>query len=390
MIAAAEPSLVALRLRPGPGWVAAAEGVWDAGGAILPLPVDGPDSAVARALETFRPAAIIDVSGRTTLPDAVPVSPGTALVVPTSGSTGAPKGAVLSHAALTTSAEASLARLNATGDDRWLCCLPLDHVAGVLVIARSRLLGTEPVIHDGFSVGAVAQQRGVTMVSLVPTMLRRLLDAGVHLAHLRCVLLGGAAPGTRLLEDARDGGVSVVTTYGMTETCGGCVYDGLPLDGVDVDLGDDGRIRIAGPVLFDGYRLRDDLTAAVLDDGWLQTNDLGRWVDGCLAVLGRVDDIIVTGGRKVSADDVARLLERHPAVAEVAVGARDDREWGQRVVAYIVAGSHQPSLNELRRFLSAHVPAYAAPRELVILDALPRLPNGKIDRLALQSLEGGG
>ena len=387
MIAAAEPSLVALRLRAGPGWIAAAEEVWDAGGAILPLPVDGADSAVARALEVFRPAEIIDASGRATLPDAVPVTPGTAVVVATSGSTGTPKGAVLSHAALAASAQASLARLDATNEDRWLCCLPLDHVAGLLVILRSRLLGSEPVIHDGFSIGGVAQQRDVTMVSMVPTMLRRLLDAGVHLAHLRCVLLGGAAPGARLLEDARDAGVSVVTTYGMSETCGGCVYDGLPLEGVAVDLSDDGRIRIAGPVLFDGYRLRDDLTSAAVDGGWLQTNDLGRWTGGRLEVLGRVDDIIVTGGRKVSADEVARLLERHPAVAEVVVGARDDREWGQRVVAFVVAGSHQPSLDELRRFLSAHVAAYAAPRELVILDALPRLPNGKVDRLALQSLD---
>ena len=374
-------------MRAGPGWLAAAEEVWDGGGAILPLPVDGPDSVVTRALEAFRPAEIIDVSGRTTLADAVPVAPGTAAVIATSGSTGEPKGAVLSHAALTASAQASLVRLHAAAGERWLCCLPLEHVAGLQVVLRSRLLGTEPVIHDGFSIGAVAQQRDITMVSLVPTMLRRLLDAGVHLAHLRRVLLGGAAPGARLLEDAHDAGVSVVTTYGMTETAGGCVYDGVPLDGVDAECSDDGRIRIAGPVLFDGYRMRDDLTAAVLDNGWLQTNDLGRWRDGRLQVLGRVDDVIVTGGRKVSADEVARLLERHPAIAEVAIGARDDREWGQRVVAYIVMASHQPSLDELRRFLSAHLPAYAAPRELVILDALPRLPNGKVDRLALQSLD---
>jgi O-succinylbenzoic acid--CoA ligase len=386
MIGAAEPSLVALRLRAGPEWVAAADAVWDGGGAILPLPLDGPDSVVAAILDQFRPAEIIDVSGRTALADAVPVAPGTAAVIATSGSTGAPKGAVLSHAALTASARASLSRLRATHQDRWLCCLPLEHVAGLQVLLRARLAGAAPVIHDGFSVTSVAEQRDVTIVSLVPTMLRRLLDAGADLAHLRCVLLGGAAPGARLLEDAQKAGVPVVTTYGMTETCGGCVYDGVPLDGVDVELDGEDRIRIAGPVLFDGYRLRDEMTRAVLDGGWLATNDLGRWVDGRLQVLGRVDDVIVTGGRKVSADEVARLLEHHPAVAEVAVAARDDREWGQRVVAFVVPGSHQPSLDELRRFVAAYAPTYAAPRELVLVDALPRLPNGKIDRLALQTL----
>ena len=384
---AAEPSLVALRLRPSRAGLAAADEIWAAGDAILPLPVDAPEAVTADALRTLRPSAVVDEAGRTPRPDGVAVPAGTAAVVATSGSTGAPKGVVLSHDALRTSAQASLARLEATPSDRWLCCLPLEHVAGLQVLIRARLLGSDPVVHDGFSVAAVAAQRDVSFVSLVPTMLRRLLDADADLGHLRGVLLGGAAPAPRLLADAARAGVRVITTYGMTETSGGCVYNGVPLDGVQVAVGDDGRIRIAGPVLFTGYRLRDALTAAAIDDhGWLRTHDLGRLTDDRLEVLGRADDVIVTGGRKVSGDWIAQLLAHHPAVAEAAVAGREDREWGQRVVAFVVAPSHQPSLEELRRYLSAHAPAYAAPRELVIVDALPRLPNGKIDRLALRDL----
>ncbi|MPZ72416.1 MAG: AMP-binding protein [Nitriliruptorales bacterium] len=385
MNSAAEPSLVALRLPAGPEWLAAADAAWEAGDAILPLPVDAPDAIVAEAVREFRPAAVVDLTGRTTFPGGIPAPAGTAVVVTTSGSTDVPKGVMLSHHALNASARASLSRLGAQPSDRWLNCLPLEHVAGLQVVIRSRLLGSIPVIHERFSVEAVAAERDVDYVSLVPTMLRRLLDRGADLRHLRCVLLGGAAPGPRLLDDAANAGVRVVTTYGMTETCGGCVYDGVPLDGVDVAV-DGGRIRIAGDVLFTGYRLRDDLAAGVLENGWLQTNDLGRLVDGRLEVLGRSDDVIVTGGRNVSADAVARLLEHHPDIAEAAVTGREDREWGQRVVAFVVAVDRQPTLEQLRRFLSGHAPAYAAPRELVLVDALPRLPNGKIDRRALQRL----
>ena len=223
------------------------------------------------------------------------------------------------------------------------------------------------------------------MISVVPTMLRRLLDANVDLGHLRCVLLGGAAPGRQLLDDAAAAGLHVVTTYGMTETCGGCVYDGVPLDGVSVDLEEDQHVRIRGPVLFSGYRLDDTTTAEVLRDGWLSTSDLGRWGDGRLEILGRADDVIITGGEKVPGEWLAGLLEQHPGVSEAAVAARPDDEWGQRVVAFIVAGAGgAPSLEELRTFVGQRAPAYAAPRELVVVADLPRLASGKVDRLALR------
>ena len=376
--------LVAVRLPPGAAWHDAVERIWADGDAVVPLPADAPDEVVRATVAAVRPGALVDTAGWTDLVDGVAVADGTAAVVITSGSTGAPKGAVLSWAALEASARASLVRLDGTSDDRWLVCLPLHHIAGLQVLIRSRMLGVAPIVLDRFSIDGVANARGATMIALVPTMLRRLLDAGVDLSHLRRVLLGGAAPGPRLLDDAREAGIDVVTTYGMTETCGGCVYDGIPLDGVNVEIDHDGHIRIAGPVLFDGYRLRDDETAQVLRGGQLTTADLGRIVEGRLEVLGRADDVIITGGEKVAAEWLAGLLEQHPDVAEAAVTGRDDPEWGQRVVAFVVPRpSRTPTLSGLRTFVGQHAPAHAAPRELVVVDDLPRLASGKVDRLRL-------
>lgn len=382
-------SLVAMRLPPGEAWLAAAEQVWAAGDALLPLAVDAPDELVAATLAATRPAAILDGTGRTSLQDPVAVATGTAAVVVTSGSTGAPKAAVLSWRALEASASASLERLGASASDRWLACLPLHHIAGLQVVIRSRLLGTPAVMRHPFSVDTVAAATDATMVAVVPTVLRRLLDAGADLSHLRCVLLGGAAPGRQLLDDAAAAGLRVVTTYGMTETAGGCVYDGVPLAGVDVGVDDEQHVRIRGPVLFSGYRLDEDATRAVLRDGWLTTSDLGRMSDGRLEILGRADDVIITGGEKVPAEWLARLLEQHPDVSEAAIAGRKDREWGQRVIAFVVPRpGTSPTLDILRTFVAQHAPAHAAPRELVVVAQLPRLASGKVDRLALHALDG--
>lgn len=387
MNAAAEPQLVALGLPPGPAWMAAAGEIWAQGNAILPLAPADPAAVAAATLSALRPSVLVDEQGTHDLPDGMPVAAGTAVVLATSGSTGTPKGVVLSTEALNTAARLSVQRLGVAETDRWLCCLPLNHVAGLLVLLRSAVTGVAPVIHDGFSVEAVAAEREVTLVSLVPTMLRRLLNTGIDLRFIRRVVLGGAAPGSQLLADARGAGLDVVTTYGMTETAGGCVYDGVPLDGVGVRLDGDGRISVAGPTLFDGYRLREDLTAASLDGGWFRTDDLGRWgADGRLEVLGRSDDVIITGGENVHAGAVADLLQRHPSVAEAAVAGRPDPEWGARVVAFVVPRGAEPTLEELRNFVREHAPAPAAPRDLVILADLPRLPSGKVDRAALHDL----
>ena len=195
------------------------------------------------------------------------VAEGTAVVIGTSGSTGAPKGVELSAAALRHSAQASLDRVGARPGERWLCCLPVTHVAGLQVLVRSLVGGTEPALAghaDGATLAAAAAS-GCAHVSLVPTQLQRLLESGADkstpLAGFSSVLLGGAAAPAGLLAAARAAGVPVVTTYGMTETCGGCVYDGVPLDGVRVKIGDDERIWIGGPVLFSGYRGADRRSA---------------------------------------------------------------------------------------------------------------------------------
>ena len=385
MMTAAEPSLVAVQLPPGPAWLRTVEEIWQRGDAIAPLPVGLPPPVLRATLAALRPAALVDETGTAPLDQGVPVAAGTAAVVVTSGSTGTPKGVVLSTSALEASVTASLQRLRVGPGDRWLACVPLHHVAGLRVVLSARLTGEPLIVHSSFDVDRVAAERDATLVSLVPTMLRRLLDAGVDLSHLRCVLLGGAPAGPQLLDDAAAAGVPVVNAYGMSETAGGCVYDGQPLDGVQIDLAEGDRIRVAGPVLFSGYRLRDDLTAKALDGPWLQTADVGQWdADGRLRVLGRADDVINTGGEKVHAADIAGILEEHPAVAEAAVTGQPDAEWGERVVAYIVTRGHaSPTLAELREFVSARRAAFMAPRELVVVEALPRLASGKVDRLRL-------
>ncbi len=260
-------------------------------------------------------------------------------------------------------------------------------MGGLQVLLRARRLGRAAVVHARFDPAGVAAERDVTLVSLVPTMLRRALDARADLSFLRAVLLGGGGAPPALLDRARAAGVPVVTTYGMTETCGGCVFDGVALDGVRVEVDAGGAITIGGPVLFSGYHGRPDLTAAVLRDGVLRTADIGRFdAAGRLEVLGRSDDVIVTGGVNVAAADAAALVAGHPRVVEAEVVGLPDERWGQRVVAVVVADAPVPGLPELRAFVTARATAPHAPHGLVVVDELPRLPTGKVDRLAVRRL----
>ena len=314
-----------------------------------------------------------------------------ALVVPTSGSTGEPKGVLLTAANLWASATATAQRLGGHGS--WLLALPATHVGGLQVLVRSLLGGTDPVVlpEGPFTAAAFAEAtaslRGTRrLVSLVPTQLRRLLD-GDGLDALRAydaVLLGGAAAPAALLARARDAGARVVTTYGMSETSGGCVYDGVPLDGVRVSL-HDGRVRLAGPVVARGYRLRPDLTAAAFDGDAFTTSDLGRLRDdGTLQVLGRADDVVVSGGENVAPAAVEAALETHPSVVEAGVVGVPDEEWGARVVAHVVLRAPL-TLAQARDHVAAVLPRSHAPRELHEVDALPLLASGKLDRAALGS-----
>jgi o-succinylbenzoate---CoA ligase len=246
------------------------------GPAILPIDATLPPSKVRQLIEAFQPDAVIEADGATSgRPGAPGVTPDTAVIIGTSGSTGEPKGVELSAAALTHSARASLSRVGARDGERWLCCLPVSHVAGLQVLVRSLLSGTEPVVEAEATARAVgdAADRGCAHVSIVPTQLVRLLadeEGTTQLARYKSVLVGGAAAGAAALDQAQAAGINVVTTYGMSETCGGCVYDGVPLDGVEVRAGADGRLRIAGPVLMNRYHGRPDLTATVLEDRALE------------------------------------------------------------------------------------------------------------------------
>lgn len=305
---------------------------------------------------------------------------GPPIVVRTSGSTGTPKDVVLSHDAVIASALASIERLGGPG--QWLSALPASGVGGLQVLVRSILAGEEPVFLDehGTIPDAVAAMTGARRyASFVPTQLFRLLgsEEAPALADLDAVLLGGAAAPTALLQRAAELGVAVVRTYGMSETSGGCVYDGVPLDGVRMRIADSGLIELAGPVLFDGY---GDQPRA---DEWFRTSDLGRLgPDGRLRVLGRADDMVVSGGLNVPLPAVEEAVRAAPGVREVAVVGVPDEEWGTRIVAAVVG---QTSLQAVRAAVEAagHPRAWA-PRQLVAFEALPLLPGGKVDRLAIR------
>lgn len=292
------------------------------------------------------------------------------LSVETSGSTGRPRRVLLSRAAMRASVDATHARLGGPG--QWLLTLPPSYVAGLQVLFRSVRAGTEPVTT---AEELTAERR---YVSLVPTQLARMLP-GDGLRHFDAVLVGGAALDAGLRSRAEAAGVRVVATYGMSETCGGCVYDGVPLDGVRVDVDDTGRVRIAGPVLFDGY----DGQPAAERDGWFVTEDLGRIEEGRLEVLGRADDVVVSGGVNVPCSAVAARLRLHPGVRDAEVVGVPDPEWGHLVVA-VLAGD--VALPELRDWVSVVHPRPWAPHRVVLVDALPLLPTGKVDRLAVRDL----
>jgi len=372
------------------------------GPAVLPVDTGLPAARIAAILDAFAPGEVLD-DGRARAARCPEKGEGvdsdTAVIIATSGTTGTPKGVELSAAALLASARASLARVGARDGERWLACLPVTHVAGLQVLVRSLAGGTRPAVAAVADAGslAAAAAAGASHVSLVPTQLVRLMESAAGrqaLAGYASVLVGGAAAGAAALGAARAAGVRVITTYGMSETCGGCVYDGVPLDGVAVRSSDDGRLRIAGPVLMNRYYGQPELTAAALvrrDPGGrppgspgveFVTSDLGVVdADGIVTVRGRADDVINTGGHKVIPGEVAAALSTCPSVREVVVVGRADAEWGERVVAVVVPaeGIDPPTLELLRTHVRSALPRYACPSEVVLVDALPALPNGKPD-----------
>jgi O-succinylbenzoic acid--CoA ligase len=256
------------------------------------------------------------------------------------------------------------------------------------VVCRSVLAGEPPVLLESHPSLAAAVEAGrPAYLSLVPTQLHRMLgdpDDVAALRSLRTVLLGGGPIDPALRTRAQDAGITVVATYGSAETAGGCVYDGAALDGVALATEADGRLRIAGPVLFDRYDGDEQLTNRVLVDGWFRTEDAARIdEDRRLQVLGRLDDMVVTGGVNVPAPVVARRLRAHPAVRAAEVLGVPDEEWGMRLVAFVVG---ELTLADARAWVADQHPRSWAPRQLVPIDAVPMLANGKVDRVQLATV----
>jgi O-succinylbenzoic acid--CoA ligase len=374
------------------GFVDALRAIWDTGDAAAPLDPRLPAVARQAMFDALRPTRIVRSDGvQHSLADGLPVDDGDALVVATSGTSGQPKGVVLTHEAVAASARATSDRLGIDpGRHSWLACLPLAHIGGLSVVTRAVVTETPLIVMAGFEADVV-QELGhsgrATHVSLVSTALRR-LDPSVF----TCVLLGGSKAPDDLPPN-------VVTTYGMTESGSGVVYDGVPLQGVEIAValpdgtfagpgGGEGEILIRAPMLFRCYRDGSDgrVEGPDGDSTWYATGDAGQLDHvGALSVAGRIDDVITTGAEKVWPDMVERVLVAHPDVAEVAVWKRSDPEWGERVVAWVVPNDEAPSLEELRRIVAETIAPWAAPKELVIVDDLPRTAAGKVRRRELES-----
>lgn len=294
----------------------------------------------------------------------------------TSGTTGDPKGVVLTHDALAASARATSTRLRVdSGSDHWLCCLPLSHIGGMSVVTRALLTGTALSIHPRFDRDATARavREGVTLTSLVSTALSRLDENTID--ALRVIVLGGAAPPASLPSNT-------VTTYGLTESGSGLVYGGVALDDVEIEIADDGEILLRGPMLLRAYRDGRDPKDA---RGFFPTGDLGRIdANGRLEVDGRREDVIVSGGEKIWPTPVEQILQRHPRIRDVAIVGMNDPEWQQRAVACVVAAPGGPlQLEDLRDLVREELGAVHAPRELALFDSLPRTSIGKIRRAEL-------
>ncbi|HWC87015.1 MAG TPA: AMP-binding protein [Solirubrobacteraceae bacterium] len=374
---------VALALPAGEHFAAALHGCLLLGAAVVPIdPRLGPAEREAR-LHGVAATVEEPVEGPPLASIGRSSDDRVAAVMYTSGSTAAPKPVSLTLANWLWNALGSALALGLDPEERWLCPMPLAHVGGLSILLRSAIYGTTVVLADRFDVGEVVRAltdpgRRITLVSLVPTMLSRLLDAGLERPPtLRWALLGGAPIPPALLDRARAAGVPVAWTYGMTEACSQIATRGWPLTGVELRIAGDGELLVRGPVVAPG---------ALAPDGWLHTGDLGALDErGRLTVLGRRSDTIVTGGENVAPAEVEAVLLEHPAVADAAVHARPDAEWGERVVATVVIrDGAEASPEELRRHCAERLASFKVPKAVELADALPRNPAGKLLRRQLR------
>jgi o-succinylbenzoate---CoA ligase len=365
------PQLIALHMPGGSRFVDELKRAWDDGDAVLPVDTRLPAESVSLLLKSMGAAYLVDAEGiRHELADALPAEPGDALVVATSGSTGEPKGVVLTHEAVTASASLTSTRLGVTNNDHWLACLPLSHIGGLSVITRALHIGSQLTVHPEFNVDAVmtAARNGANYVSLVPTALQR-IDATVF----KTVLLGGSAPPSERPANA-------VITYGSTETGSGIVYDCEPLDGVELMLDQNGQLLIKSPTLLRCYR---DGTDPRTPNGWYPSGDAASFdADKSLHVHGRMTEVINSGGEKVWPVAVEQALKTHASINEALVYGETESEWGQIVVARIElkAGAEPPTLEAVREHVKQTLPPYYAPKRANVVERLARTSNGKVDR----------
>jgi O-succinylbenzoic acid--CoA ligase len=372
------------------------------GPAIAPM-ADAPEFVVKQTLEALRPDD----------PRYPLESEDVAIVSATSGSTGTPRGVLLSQQALLASTTAFGHRFGT--NNRWVVSMPVHRIAGIMVLARSWFHNSpfeidpsvggartfEAAAFAATTMRAVRQSDSdgrALMVSLVPTQIARLLQSGsVGIEALQSydlVLSGAAATPQPMLKKMRELGIKVSISYGMTETCGGCVFDGRPLDGVNISLGtqDDvepGRVTISGPVAASGYRLRPDLDAVSFISGQVQTHDVGKLdSSGLLHILGRLDDVVTVGGVNVALSAVESLIRHHPAIEDVAVIDLQDELWGSIPIAYVVTRNHVPStsnlVSEIQTKVRDQISRAAVPRTVQFVTSLPMLDSGKIDRISLR------
>ncbi|HEV3274213.1 MAG TPA: AMP-binding protein [Candidatus Dormibacteraeota bacterium] len=375
--------LVAVERRPGPAWLTLLRHARDAGAAVLPIDVRLSAPERAALIGVAQPTLVADENGIRRA-DGSPIDPAIALVVATSGTSGQARLAELPAAAVEAAVLASASAIDARAEDRWLSCLPLAHIGGLLVPERHLLIGAPVTFRRRLTRSVVAGLRDVRFTSLVPTQLTRLLDAGADLGRFRAILVGGSGVGGALNARAADAGARVVPTYGMTETCGGVVYAGQPLSGVEVRAARWGELLIRGPTLMRGYRLDPEASVGAFEPGgWLRTGDGGEVEpNGTVRVFGRIAHVIVSGGEKIWPAEVEAAISSHADVAAVVVSGTPDGEWGERVVARVVPRrrAHPPTLGALRDHAAATIARHKLPRELVLVERLDHTALGKIRR----------
>jgi O-succinylbenzoic acid--CoA ligase len=390
-------STAALTMHPRREQVVLVHALMKVGAALLPLSPRLTETERERIVTAIEPMVDLDDPGLLTQTEAdMPMlgehdTDDVCAYVLSSGSTGTPKPIGLTYGNFLWSAMGGAFNIGVDPADRWLCCMPLSHIAGLSIVIRSAIYGTTAVVHDGFEVERVARsvaEDGITVLSLVTTMLSRLLDAGADLSRPRAILVGGGPVPEAILAEALDRGATVVQTYGLTETCSQVTTlapedalrklgsAGRPLLSSHVRIRN-GEILVQGPTVAPG---RYD------ESGWLHTGDLG-YIDeeGFLYVSDRIDDMIVTGGENVVPSEVEEVLLAHPAVVEAAVVGREDPEWQQAVTAVVVlAPDAKVTTDELRHHCAATLAGYKVPKRVELAAALPRTPSGKLMRRALR------